>query len=111
MFRNQARMYALDARALTAALQGIDAGMHQTLPASMRIFFYMPLMHSEDRTIQDRSVALFATLADDHFKWAKHHRDIVQRFGRFPHRNRILGRPSTPEEVAFIASGTAQSPT
>jgi uncharacterized protein (DUF924 family) len=103
IYRDTPQMYASDAMALTIALEGIDANMDTALPSGMRAFFYMPLMHSEDRAIQDRSVDLFSTLGAN-LKWAKHHRDIVHRFGRFPHRNRILGRTSTPEEIAFIAS-------
>ena len=68
----------------------------------------MPFMHSEDRADQDRSVALLeAAGLTDNLRWALHHRDIVHRFGRFPHRNAILGRPSTPDEDAWLASPEA----
>jgi uncharacterized protein (DUF924 family) len=70
----------------------------------MRRFFYLPFMHSEALADQERSVALNEALGDeDAAKWARHHRDVVARFRRFPHRNAILGRPSTAEEEAFLA--------
>ena len=102
MFRDTAGMFASDPRALEIALEGIARGDDRTLPEAQRSFLYMPLMHAEDREIQERSVALFGALGGDGAKYAEMHRDIVQRFGRFPHRNAILGRTSTPEEVEFL---------
>jgi uncharacterized protein (DUF924 family) len=70
--------------------------------AQFRRFFYLPFMHSESLADQERSVALNEALGEDSIKWARHHHDIVARFGRFPHRNAILGRETTPEEEAFL---------
>jgi uncharacterized protein (DUF924 family) len=114
MFRDTPAMFASDPRALAAALDGIERGADRELGAAERAFFYMPLMHSEDLAVQDRCVAVFGTwrdgLVDDLRKraessvdYAEKHRAIVRRFGRFPHRNAILGRPSTPEEVEFLS--------
>lgn len=106
VFRDTPRSFAQDERALALALTGIEEGVDRELPARFRAFFYMPLMHSEDRRVQRRSVEVFAALRDgggpDHVGFAEAHRDIVERFGRFPHRNAILGRPSTPEEAEFL---------
>jgi uncharacterized protein (DUF924 family) len=72
---------------------------------------YLPDMHSESLADQDRSVELFKLAGlDDNLKWARHHREIVRRFGRFPHRNAILGRTSTPEEMEWLASSEGFSP-
>jgi uncharacterized protein (DUF924 family) len=101
MFRGAPGMFASDARALELTVDGLDRGMDQELTPAERQFFYMPLMHSEDLAAQERCVELFATFAENQ-KFAVQHRDIVKRFGRFPHRNEILGRTSTPEEIAFL---------
>jgi uncharacterized protein (DUF924 family) len=114
MYRNQAAAFAQDARALAAATQAIDLGFDRRLQPDERTFMYMPLMHSEDLPAQERCVALFAAWTEDldgadqqavtgYLGYARQHRDIIQRFGRFPHRNAILGRRSTPEEEAFLA--------
>jgi uncharacterized protein (DUF924 family) len=97
-------MFASDARALEIAREGIARGDDRTLNEAERQFFYMPLMHAEDRALQDRCVELFAGLGNaNSLKFAHMHRDIVHRFGRFPHRNAVLGRTSTPEEVEFLS--------
>jgi long-chain acyl-CoA synthetase len=106
MFRGQARAFATDplARALaaTAIVRGFDA---QTAP-DMRTFFYLPFEHSEDMADQERAVAFCKAAGDaDGLKWAEVHADIIRRFGRFPHRNAVLGRATTPEEQAFLDSG------
>jgi uncharacterized protein (DUF924 family) len=112
-FRNGARAFAQDARAQSVARQGIDAGEDKRLSHIERNFVYMPLMHAEDRVAQARAVALFEQLATESppelAQWlaasagyARKHRDIVDRFGRFPHRNAVLGRESTGEEVEFL---------
>jgi uncharacterized protein (DUF924 family) len=106
MFRGSARAFATDpqARAITAGalLRGFDA----QLPANLRGFFYLPFEHSEDMADQDRGIALYTAAGDtDGLKWAKTHHDIVSRFGRFPHRNAVLGRATTPEEAAFLDDG------
>jgi uncharacterized protein (DUF924 family) len=106
MFRGQARAFATDAlaRAVTAGalLHGFDA----QVPAELRGFFYLPFEHSEDLADQERGLALYKAAGDtDGLKWAELHADIIRRFGRFPHRNAVLGRTITPEEQAFLDSG------
>ena len=106
MFRGTARAFATDdlARAVTAGalLKGFDA---QVAP-ELRSFFYLPFEHSEDMADQERGIALY-TAADDQdgLKWAHIHADIIRRFGRFPHRNPVLGRTTTPEEQRFLDEG------
>jgi uncharacterized protein (DUF924 family) len=113
MFRGTARMFAADGAALAAAQGGIELGMDRGLAHDERSFFYMPFMHCEELAVQERCVELFAAWQAeldgderDHvarmMPFAVQHRDIVERFGRFPHRNALLGRPSTPEELAFL---------
>jgi uncharacterized protein (DUF924 family) len=106
MFRGSARAFATDpqARAITATalLRGFDA----QVPASLRSFFYLPFEHSEDMADQDRGIALYTAAGDsDGLKWAQIHHDIIRRFGRFPHRNAVLGRVTTAEEQAFLDGG------
>jgi len=104
MFRDSARAFAGDGRAVEAALEGIAAGADQRLRAHERGFMYMPLMHSENLELQDRCIELFGAAGDvGSEKFAERHRDIIRRFGRFPHRNPVLGRPSTDDERAFLA--------
>jgi uncharacterized protein (DUF924 family) len=101
MFRGHADAYATDANALAIAKGAVDRGLDKELAPDERKFLYMPFMHSEKLEDQNRAVLLFTELRDDHqLGYAKHHRDIIERFGRFPHRNAILGRASRPEEVA-----------
>lgn len=104
-FRGTARMYATDAQALAAARAAIAAGHDRTLDAAMAMFVYLPFAHAETVADQEMSVTLVGRLGPDIVPRAEHHRGIVQRFGRFPHRNRILGRTSTPEEERFLAEG------
>ena len=106
MFRNWARAFATDpqARAITASalLRGFDA----QVPANLRAFFYLPFEHSEAMADQEHGIALYTAAGDaDGLKWAKLHADIIRRFGRFPHRNAVLGRTTTPEEAAFLDDG------
>jgi uncharacterized protein (DUF924 family) len=114
MFRDSARAFACDERALHAALAGIERGVDRQLRFEERPFLYMPLMHSEDLANQERCVALFTAYRDEQsgalktrvagsLKYAEQHRDIIRRFGRFPHRNALLGRTSTGDEVEFLA--------
>ena len=101
MFRGHADAYATDANALAIAKGAVDRGLDKELAPDERKFLYMPFMHSEKLEHQNRAVLLFTELRDDHqLGYAKHHRDIIERFGRFPHRNAILGRASRPEEIA-----------
>ncbi len=107
MFRGDGRTHATDAKALETAEYAIDRALDRELPAFQRMFLYMPFMHSEDVETQRRSVELFERLAaedgaPDLTSYAVGHRDIVERFGRFPHRNAILGRETTPEEAEFL---------
>ncbi len=104
-FRGTARVYATDAQARRVADAAIARGDDLRVDPELRRFFYLPFMHSESLADQDRSVALNAPLGGEAQRYAEHHRDIVARFGRFPHRNEILGRESSPEERAFISSG------
>jgi uncharacterized protein (DUF924 family) len=103
IFRDSARAFATDRQARQVAARAIDEGLDVRTDVERRLFLYMPCLHSEDLADQDRGRALFHSLGKaDLLKYAEAHRRIVQRFGRFPHRNRILGRPSTPEEEAFL---------
>jgi uncharacterized protein (DUF924 family) len=107
LFRGSARVYSSDAKARATAKRALAAGQDVRLPPVQRLFLYMPLEHSEDLADQDESCRRFAALADhpDHaelVRYAERHREIVERFGRFPHRNAALGRESTPEEEAFL---------
>ena len=113
MYRGTPAMFASDPRAFQLVQEGLDRGDDRALPHDPRAFSYMPLVHAEDLAAQDRAVALFTELRDSTppdrreravamVKYAGMHRDIVRRFGRFPHRNAILQRPSTPEEIAFL---------
>jgi uncharacterized protein (DUF924 family) len=107
-FRGSARAFAGDALALAAARSLVASGVDRTLPGVRRQFVYLPFEHSESRADQHESLRLFEQLARDEpaladlREWAHKHLVIVERFGRFPHRNAILGRASTPEEVEFL---------
>jgi uncharacterized protein (DUF924 family) len=107
MFRGSARAYESDAAALRLAQSGVASGFDSALVPEQRQFLYMPYMHSETLAVQDQSVALFASLDfEDSADFAREHREIIARFARFPHRNAALGRRSTAEEEAFLASHT-----
>ncbi len=107
MFRGKPRAFATDEQALSVAEAAIVRGFDQQLVPVQRWFLYLPFMHSENLAHQQRSVELFASLRDDPdvssaYPFALRHQDVVERFGRFPHRNAILDRPSTPEELEFL---------
>ena len=104
-FRGTARMFATDSHARRVARAAIDAGFDEQVEPGLRQFFFLPFMHSEDLADQDRSVELAPRAGPDSVKWAVLHRDIIARFGRFPHRNELLGRASTPEERKFLEEG------
>lgn len=104
-FRGTPRMYATDAAARAVADRAIAAGHDRAVPAELQVFFVLPFAHSEDPADQEWSVALAHRLGQPHLRQAEHHRDIVRRFGRFPHRNAILGREATPEEREFLEAG------
>lgn len=103
MFRNSARAFETDAKALAISQHAISRGFDEQVSVQERVFLYMPWQHSENTAIQARSVELYTHLGDATvLGYARQHQDIVDRFGRFPHRNRTLGRASTPEEEAFM---------
>ena len=104
-FRNTPRMYDTDTLARKAAAKALAAGYDQRLPRELRKFFVLPYAHSEDLADQERAVALARRIGPDDLAHAEHHRDIVRRFGRFPHRNQILGRETTPEEQQYLDKG------
>ena len=107
-WRDTPTSFAGDALALAAALGLVDSGAHLDLTPQQRSFAYMPFEHAEDPAMQQRAMDLFVQLAaedasfNDSLDYAKRHSAVIARFGRFPHRNAILGRPSTPEEAAFL---------
>jgi uncharacterized protein (DUF924 family) len=117
VYRGTPLAFAGDHQALAAALDMIDAGEDQALAPLQRVFVYLPLEHAEDLAMQDQAVALFTRLAEaeratasaatnkglaGNLDYARRHREVIRRFGRFPHRNAILGRVSTAEEEAFL---------
>jgi uncharacterized protein (DUF924 family) len=104
-FRGSERMFASDAQALEVARRALAAGFDQQVDQALRNFFYLPLMHSESLPDQQRAVALTEPLGADAHRFALLHRDIIERFGRFPHRNAVLGRATTPQEQAFLDDG------
>ncbi len=105
MFRGEARAFASDPKALGLARRAVESGADARMPADLKSFAYLPFEHSEDLVDQDRSVALYAPIGGETARYAEIHRDIIVRFGRFPHRNAILGRATTPEEQAFLDEG------
>jgi len=111
--RNQPQSFATDPQALALSLSALKDGEDRQLAAIERVFLYLPLEHAESNAMQDLSVSLFEKLAheaaddertlfDGFLDYARQHRDVVARFGRFPHRNEILGRPSTAAEIEFL---------
>ena len=107
IFRGTPRAFAGDPVALVTAIGAVDAVQDRALDPFERGFCYLPFEHSEDPAMQERSLALFGALADetgrqDPLVWAEKHAVIIRRFGRYPHRNAILGRPSTADEIAFL---------
>jgi len=115
IYRGTPQAFAYDAQARELTLAGLQAGDDQSLRPIERVFFYLPLEHAEDLPLQQRCVALFeqmqtslpaaaAKVFDGFTGFARKHQVIIERFGRFPHRNEILGRASTAEELAFLAT-------
>lgn len=110
IYRGTPRAFAGDARALELARHCIVHGHHQRLPAIHQVFLYLPLEHAEDLDVQEECVELFEELTSitglealaGYTRYAIAHRDVIARFGRFPHRNAILGRESTAEELAYL---------
>jgi len=106
MFRGDARTYAADPLARAVVERAIARAFDQSFPPEERRFFYLPFEHSENLADQERGVALCRAAGDEEaIKYAQIHADIIRRFGRFPHRNRVLGRATTPEEQAFLDAG------
>lgn len=106
MFRGSARAFATDPLARAVAAGALLRGFDAQVPADLRTFFYLPFEHSEDMADQERCIALYKAAGDaDNLKWAELHADIIRRFGRFPHRNAVLGRATTPEEQKFLDEG------
>jgi uncharacterized protein (DUF924 family) len=114
LHRGYARAWMHDVKAQRIALSGIDHGNDRRLPPLQRVFAYLPLEHAEDSVLQQRSVALFEALCagappeqgarfEAFLDYARSHRDVIARFGRFPHRNAALDRTSTPQELVYLA--------
>lgn len=113
VYRDDPRAWATDPAAQRTALSGLARGDDRQLPAIQRVFAYLPLEHAEDRALQQRSVALFEALQreaaveqrqqfDNFLDYARRHREVIDRFGRFPHRNAVLDRADTPEEATYL---------
>lgn len=111
--RDRPQAFATDPQALSLSLAALDAGEERQLTPIERVFLYLPLEHAESHAMQERAVSLYTALAreaapaeralfDNFLDYAIKHRDVVARFGRFPHRNAILGRASTPDEIEFL---------
>lgn len=107
MYRGTPAAFAWDLRALGVSERLVEKNWDIKLPQSQRAFAYMPYMHSEDLAMQDKCVDLMDSRIDarDSLQHAEAHRMLIERFGRFPHRNEILGRESTEEEIKFLADG------
>ena len=109
VFRDSAHAFATDPLARHYAARAIARGDDRRVDPQLRVFFYMPFEHSESMADQERSVNLTATLEGEagevYLGYARRHRDVIAQFGRFPHRNRTLGRDSTPEEQAWLDAG------
>lgn len=104
-FRETPRMFETDAKAVAHTHAAIAAGHDRAIPPDIRVFVYLPYEHAEDLALQERCVTLCAPLRADYLRHAVVHRDIIARFGRFPHRNEVLMRESTADELAFLADG------
>ena len=106
LWRNSAHAFATHPKARSIARAAVEAGFDRQVDPELRNFFYLPFEHSEDLADQDFGLALCAEAGDaDSVKWATLHREIIARFGRFPHRNPALGRATTPEEQEFLDEG------
>ena len=108
MFRNEAKSFSTEQQAVAICKAAIEAGMDITLPPEQVPFLYMPLMHSEHIDDQDLAVERFSNAGlISNLRFAQHHRKIIERFGRFPHRNNILGRKNTQDELSYLNSDKA----
>jgi uncharacterized protein (DUF924 family) len=104
-FRRSGHAYATDPLARHYATRAIEAGLDARVEPALRVFMYMPFEHSEDMADQLRTIELMRAVAPEFMQYAIAHRDVIERFGRFPHRNRELGRENTPEEQAWLDAG------
>ena len=108
IFRGGKKSFATEARSREVARHAINSGQDKQLTKEQLVFLYMPFMHSENLADQDYSVELFSAAGlEENLRFARHHRGIIERFGRFPHRNKILGRESTEDEKEYLASKEA----
>ena len=108
MFRGTPKSFASEAKSRDVARHAIEQGYDKQIDAGRVAFLYMPFMHSENLADQDLSVQLFAAAGlENNLRFAQHHREIIRRFGRFPHRNAILGRVSTPQELEYLGTKEA----
>ncbi|GIK50407.1 MAG: DUF924 family protein [Hyphomonadaceae bacterium] len=106
IFRGSPHAYATDTMAQAIAARAIEKRFDAAADSELRVFFYLPFEHAEDLALQERAVQLVEAMRNPEYtRFAILHRDIIARFGRFPHRNVVLGRKSTPEELAFLAEG------
>ncbi len=108
IYRDQSEAFAADAKALELALEGIRAGLDEELSLEQRSFFYLPLRHAEDLEMQELGLAKTRELNDAGYgsdKYALNHLEIIRQFGRFPHRNKVLGRSNTAEEESYLEDG------
>ncbi len=106
VFRGSPKAFRADPKAVEVAEKALDRGFDRAFPKEARGFFYLPFEHAEDMAHQEKSVDLCRVLGDTElYHYALIHLDVIRRFGRFPHRNAVLGRQSTPEEVAYLESG------
>jgi uncharacterized protein (DUF924 family) len=106
MFRGTARAYAADPLARAVAQRALERGFDRSFPPTQQQFFFLPFMHSEALADQERAVGLYRNAGDaEGLQYAEQHAAIIRRFGRFPHRNALLGRPTTAEEQAFLDEG------
>lgn len=105
LFRDDARAYAQDELALFLAEQAVAKGFDKRLPKEWRLFMYMPYMHSESKVVHESGLPLFESLGNQEvLKYELIHKDIIDRFGRYPHRNKVLERESNPEEIEYLNS-------
>jgi uncharacterized protein (DUF924 family) len=106
MFRGSAKAFATDPLACAVAERAIEQGHNMEVPDERRVFFYLPFEHAEDLALQDRCCELVRERCNlgEYVDYAERHRAVIARFGRFPHRNAVLGRPSTMEEIAYLES-------
>ena len=103
IYRSSSRAFGQDVIALVLAQEAVEKGADKSLDASEKAFLYMPYMHSESALIHDEAMRLFSQPGlENNYKFEVRHKEIIDRFGRYPHRNRVLGRQSTPEEEGFL---------